>query len=114
MLLRLLRRCDFAYCPRARVRKGGLEKGAEAYAYMRLDEAGQDFQKAVEADPHSAKAQLSLGVIYLHQYQNGVAEQHDPLRVPDESGRVRPLTDAEIEAEAEKERAQISEQNATN
>ena len=91
-----------------------LEKGAEAYAYMRLDEAGQDFQKAVEADPHSAKAHLCLGVIHVFQYQNGVALQHDPLRVPDESGRLRPLADAEIEAEAEKERAQIIEQNATN
>jgi Tfp pilus assembly protein PilF len=52
-----------------------LEKGAEAYAKMRLDEAGQDFHRAVEADPDSAKAQLSLRVIYLFQYQNGVAEQ---------------------------------------
>ena len=34
--------------------------------------------------------------------------------VPDESGHLRPLTDAEIVAEAEKERAQIIEQNATN
>ena len=91
-----------------------LEKGAEAYAYMRLDEAGKDFQKAVEADPHSAKAHLSLGVIYLFQYQNGVSEQHNQLQVPDESGNLRPLTDAEIVAEAEKERAQIIEQNATN
>ncbi len=91
-----------------------LEKGAEAYAYMRLDEAGQDFQKAVEADPHSAKAQLSLGVIHVFQYQNGLAEQHNQLQVPDESGNLRPLTDAEIVAEAEKERAQIIEQNATN
>jgi Tfp pilus assembly protein PilF len=91
-----------------------LEKGAEAYAYMRLDEAGKDFQKAVEADPHSAKAHLSLGVIYLFEYQNGVAEQHNQLQIPDEGGNLRPLTDAEIVAEAEKERAQISEQNATN
>jgi hypothetical protein len=91
-----------------------LEKGAEAYAYMRLDEAGKDFQKAVEADPHSAKAHLCLGVIHLFQYQNGVALQHDPLRVPDESGCLRPLTPAEVEAEVEKKRAQIVEQNATN
>jgi tetratricopeptide (TPR) repeat protein len=91
-----------------------LEKGAEAYAYMRIDEAGKDFQKAVEADPHSAKAQLSLGVIYLFQYRNGAFEQHNQLQVPDESGNLRPLTDAEIVAEAEKERAQIIEQNATN
>jgi len=81
---------------------------------MRLDEAGKDFQKAVEADPHSAKAHLCLGVIHLFQYQNGVALQHDPLRVPDESGCLRPLTPAEVEAEAEKKRAQIVEQNATN
>jgi tetratricopeptide (TPR) repeat protein len=91
-----------------------LEKGADAYAYMRFDEAEKDFQKAVEADPHSAKAHLCLGVIHVFQYQNGVAEQHNQLQVPDASGHLRPLTDAEIVAEAEKERAQISEQNATN
>ncbi len=89
-----------------------LEKGAEAYANMRLDEAGQDFQKAVEADPHSAKAQLSLGVIYLFQYQNGVAVQSGPLR--DDNGDIRPLTPTEVQAETEKERAQIAKQNATN
>ena len=89
-----------------------LEKGAEAYANMRLDEAGQDFQHAVEVDPHSAKAQLSLGVIYVFQYQNGVALQSAPLL--DERGDVRPLTPEEVEAEAEKQRAQIAEQNATN
>ena len=50
-----------------------LERGAEAYANMRIDEAGQDFQKAVEANPHSAKAHLSLGVIYFFKYLNGVA-----------------------------------------
>jgi tetratricopeptide (TPR) repeat protein len=81
---------------------------------MRLDEAGQHFRKAVEVDLRSAKAHLCLGVIYLFQYQNGVAVQNDPLRVPDESGCLRPLTPAEVEAEAEKERAQIAEQNATN
>jgi Tfp pilus assembly protein PilF len=70
-----------------------LEKGAQAFANMRMAEAAQDFQKAVEADPQSVKAQLSLGVIYLFQYQNGVAEQPDEL---------------------EKRRAQIAEQNATN
>ena len=92
-----------------------LEKGAEAYATnMRLEEAGQHFRKAVEVDPQCAKAHLCLGVIYLFQYQNGVALQHDPSRVPDESGCLRPLTAAEIEAEAENERAQIAEQNATN
>lgn len=92
-----------------------LEKGAEAYATnMRLEEAGQDFRKAVEVDRQCAKAHLCLGVIYLFQYQNGVALQHDPLRVPDESGYLRPLTPAEIEAEAETQRAQIAEQNATN
>jgi tetratricopeptide (TPR) repeat protein len=92
-----------------------LEKGAEAYAIdMRLDEAAQCFRKAVEVDPHSAKAHLCLGAIQLFQYQNGVSEQHNQLQVPDESGNLRPLTDAEIEAEAEKERAQIIEQNATN
>ena len=77
-----------------------LEKGAEAYAYMRLDEAGNDFRKAVETNPDSAKAHLSLGVIYLFQYQNHAY----PTRA-DTSDR---LTDAEIVAEAEKERAQIS------
>jgi tetratricopeptide (TPR) repeat protein len=94
--------------------KTWLEKGAEAYAYMRFDEVGNDFQKAVEADPCSAKAHLCLGVVHLFQYQNGVALQHDPSRVPDESKCLRLLTPAEVEAEAEQERAQIIEQNATN
>ena len=89
-----------------------LEKGAEAFANMRMAEAAQDFQKAVEADPHSVKAQLSLGVIYLFQYQNGVAEQPD--RMDDVSRGPRRLTPAEVAAKAEKRRAQIAEQNATN
>ena len=83
-----------------------LEKGAEAFANMRMAEAAQDFQKAVEADPRSVKAQISLGGIYLIQYQNGVAaaEQPDP----------RELTQAEVAAKMEKRRAQLAEQNATN
>src|SRR6516164_2444641 len=89
-----------------------IEKGAEAFANMRMAEAAQDFQKAVEADPHSVKAQMSLGVIYLFQYQNGVAEQPD--RMDDVSRGPRRLTPAEVAAKAEKRRAQIAEQNATN
>ena len=90
-----------------------LERGAETYAInMRLDEAGQDFRKAIEVDPHSAKAHLCLGVIYLFQYQNGVALQADPS--PHGIRSLRPLTRAEVEVEAEKQRAQIAEQNATN
>ena len=89
-----------------------LEKGAEAFANMRMAEAAQDFQKAVEADPHSVKAQMSLGVIYLFQYQNAVAEQ--PNRMDDASSGTRTLTPAEVAAKAEKRRAQIAEQNATN
>jgi tetratricopeptide (TPR) repeat protein len=83
-----------------------LEKGAEAFANRRMAEAAQDFQNAVEADPHSVKAQISLGGIYLIQYQNGVAaaEQPDP----------RKLTQAEVAAKMEKRRAQLAEQNATN
>lgn len=85
-----------------------LEKGAEAYAInMRLDEAGQHFRKAVEVDPHYAKAHLCLGVIYLFQYQNGVAP--DPLPQGWEG-----ITRAEVEAEDEKQRARIVKQNATN
>jgi tetratricopeptide (TPR) repeat protein len=98
-----------------------LEKGAEAYAYMRLDEAGQDFQKAVEADPHSAKAQLSLGVIYLFQYQNGVAEQPD---LPDDfldrlkdlpPGSPVPTPTPPLPSGRNANRtAQITQQNSTN
>ncbi len=88
-----------------------IEKGAEAYAYMRMAEAAEDFQKAVEADPNSVKAQMSLGVIYLFQYQNGVAQ---PNRTDDVSSGPRGLTPAEVVAKAEKRRAQIAEQNATN
>jgi tetratricopeptide (TPR) repeat protein len=36
-----------------------LEKGAEAYAYMRLDEAGEDFQKAVEATRFTGRSRFS-------------------------------------------------------
>jgi tetratricopeptide (TPR) repeat protein len=88
-----------------------IEKGAEAYANMRMAEAAEDFQKAVEADPNSVKAQISLGVIYLFQYQNGVAQ---PNRTDDVSSGPRGLTPAEVAAKAEKRRAQIAEQNATN
>ena len=89
-----------------------LEKGAAAYANMRTAEAAQDFQKAVEADPHSVRAQLSLGVIYLFQYQNGLTEPLD--RMDDASSAPRRLTGEELAAKAEKRRAQIAEQNATN
>jgi Tfp pilus assembly protein PilF len=88
-----------------------IEKGAEAFANMRMAEAAQDFQKAVEADPHFVKAQLSLGVIYLFQYQNGVAGQPD--RMDDVSSGRRRLPPTEV-AKAEKRRAQIAEQTATN
>jgi hypothetical protein len=63
---------------------------------MRTAEAAQDFQKAVEADPHSVKAQRSLGVIYLFQYQNGLAEQLD--RMDDPSSGPRRLTTEEVAA----------------
>lgn len=89
-----------------------LEKGAEAFAKMRMADAARDFEKAVEADPYSAKAQLSLGVIYLFQYQNGVAESPD--ETDDVSSAFRSLTRTELLAQAEKRRAQIAEQNATN
>jgi tetratricopeptide (TPR) repeat protein len=89
-----------------------IEKGAEAYANMRVAEAAQHFEKAVEVDPHSVKAQLSLGVFYLFQYQNGLAEQVD--RMDDASSGPRRLTREEIDAKAEKRRAQIAQQNATN
>ena len=85
-----------------------LEKGAEAFANRRPVEAAHNFEKAAAADPHSAKAQLCLGAIYLFQYQKGVAERLDPaLRPPT-------LTPAEFAARAERRRAQIAEQNATN
>jgi tetratricopeptide (TPR) repeat protein len=79
---------------------------------MRMADAAQDFQKAVEADPHSAKAHLSLGAIYLFQYQNGVAEQ--AVEMDDARSGPRRLTPAEVAAKAEKRRDQIAEQNATN
>jgi len=41
-----------------------IEKGAEAFANLRTVEAARYFQKAVEVDPYSLNAQLSLGVIY--------------------------------------------------
>jgi tetratricopeptide (TPR) repeat protein len=88
-----------------------LEKGAEAYAKMRMAEAAQDFEKAVAADSHSARAHLCLGVIYLFQYQNGVAQLPDPSSY---AGEDRSLTREGYQARAEARRAQIAEQNATN
>jgi tetratricopeptide (TPR) repeat protein len=98
-----------------------LEKGAEAFASMRMTEAGQAFQSAVTSDPLSAKAHLCLGVIKFFEYQNGVSMQPDlpqdyletlrnwkpgsppPPRPPD----IRPL-DPAIKS------ARIIEQNSTN
>ena len=62
------------------------------------------------ANPDSAKAHLSLGVIRLFQYQNGVGLQPDQIDWPGD----KPKTRAEYQARAERRRAQIEEQNATN
>jgi tetratricopeptide (TPR) repeat protein len=89
-----------------------LEKGAEAFANMRTDEAVQHFARAVTADPYLAKAHLSLGAIYLFQYQNGIAWRPNLSEGPGESHKtvLRELD----QARAETRRAQIAEQNATN
>ena len=88
---------------------------------MRLDEAGQDFQKAVEADPRSAKAHLSLGVIYLFRYQNGVGK---PVDLPDDYlNRIKKLPPGSpppalpprsLLGRSPNRIAQISGQNSTN
>ena len=87
-----------------------LERGAEAFADMRIDEAALHFEKAVAANLDSAKAHLCLGVIRLFQYQNGVGLQPDQIDWPGD----KPKTRAEYQARAERRRAQIEEQNATN
>jgi tetratricopeptide (TPR) repeat protein len=89
-----------------------LERGAEAFAYQRIAEAGQDFEKAVAADPRSSRAQLSLGVIRLFQYQNGVGEARHDTDLADDAGRS--WTAEQWQARAEKRRGQIAEQNTTN
>jgi hypothetical protein len=76
-----------------------------------MADAAQDFEKAVAADPHSARAHLRLGVIYLFQYQNGVAQLPDPSSY---AGEDRSLTRGRDQARAEARRAQVAEQDATN
>jgi len=88
-----------------------LDKGSEAYAQMRIAEAGQDFEKAVAADPHSAGAHLSLGVIRLFQYQNGIGEARDEMDLAGDGHRP---TREQWQARAEKRRALVAEQNAGN
>jgi tetratricopeptide (TPR) repeat protein len=88
-----------------------LDKGAEAYAEMRIAEAGQNFEKAVAADPHSARAHLCLGVTLFFQYQNGIGEA---LNEMDLAGERHRLTREQWQARAERRRAQIAEQNAGN
>src|SRR3954447_22048150 len=63
-----------------------LERGAEAFAYLRMAEAAQHFEKAVAIGPHSAKAQLSMGVIRLFQYKNGVSEARNDTDLADDNG----------------------------
>ena len=78
---------------------------------MRIAEAGQNFEKAVAADPHSARAHLCLGVTLFFQYQNGIGEA---LNEMDLAGERHRLTREQWQARAERRRAQIAEQNAGN
>ena len=98
-----------------------LDRGAEAFANFHLDEAKQDFARAVALDPHSAKAQLSLGVIYLFAYQNGVSK--DPDLPPDWVDHLKDLPPGAMpppppvppaRGRSPKRTAQIAEQNSTN
>jgi tetratricopeptide (TPR) repeat protein len=93
-----------------------LDKGAEAFANLQLDEATQNFQNAVAADPHSVKAQLSLGVMYLFAYQNGVSKE--PELPPDwvDGLKTLPPPPPSIlpRGKSPKWSAQIVHQNATN
>jgi hypothetical protein len=89
-----------------------LDKGAEAFANMRTGEALQHFARAVAADPYLAKAHLSLGAIYLFQYQNGIAWRPNLSEGPGESHKT--VLRERDQARAETRRAQIAEQNVTN
>src|SRR4051812_36610151 len=89
-----------------------LERGAEAFAYLRMAEAAQHFEKAVAIDPHSAETQLSMGVIRLFQYKNGVSEARNDTDLADDNGGN--WTAEQWQARAEKRRAQMAQQNTTN
>jgi tetratricopeptide (TPR) repeat protein len=89
-----------------------LARGAEAYANMHIEEARQHFEQAVAANPDSAQAHLSLGVICFFLYNNSVAEQPDLM--DDERGAPRWPTREELQTKSEQRRAQTEKQNATN
>ena len=98
-----------------------LDRGAEAFANLQFAEAMQDFEKAVAADPQSAKAHLSLGAMYLFAYQNGVSKEPD--LPPDWVDRLKSLPPGATPSasvippprgKSPKRSAQIAEQNSTN
>jgi tetratricopeptide (TPR) repeat protein len=87
-----------------------INRGKQAYAQLQLQEAATDFEKAVLADPNSAEARLSYGVVCLFLYQNGIG-----TAIPGFLDRriARRWSDADVKAEVQRIQSVIAEQNAT-
>ncbi len=87
-----------------------IDRGRQAYWNMNLAEAYLDFENAVAADPKSPQARLCYGVVCLFLYQNGISDAI-PQFLRDHRSRTGP---DERQAEVQRIRALIAEQNATN
>jgi tetratricopeptide (TPR) repeat protein len=86
-----------------------LARGIEAYQGERFAEAVEHFKKAVATDSGSVEAHLALGATYLTLYKRRPSPPS-----PDYIRAERDISETELKAYREQERAILAEQNSTN